>query len=473
MTCHTEITDLMNLNRGYHSNPDVITKNCWECHGEHYGRTFQIIRFDESKFDHNKSGFILRGSHTKLECSQCHKSEFIIEEKIKAKKKTYLGLSPACSNCHTDTHQGTLNKQCSNCHNEEKFKPAILFSHEKTNFRLTGSHIIVDCIKCHQKEIRNNKPFQKFADVKFKSCSNCHSDFHNGKFGNDCQSCHNTSSFHDVEILNGFNHSKTNFPLFGKHKKVKCENCHKGNLTNKPTFTKCYDCHEDYHKGEFVKNNIKSDCKECHTEMGFSPSTFTIEKHAKTKFELTYSHAATPCIVCHRTDNDWKFRLESEKCIDCHENIHGNEISEKYFDENKCETCHSSWSWKNVDFKHNKTDFQLLGKHKNVSCSDCHFVYNKDKVLNQRFSSLDQGCLQCHKDFHYGQFVENGKELCEHCHTFEDWNPVLFDHNNTRFSLNGAHKNLSCSKCHKEIEKGEVSYTNYKIKDVTCKSCHS
>jgi RNase P subunit RPR2 len=96
----------------------------------------------------------------------------------------------------------------------------------------------------------------------------------------------------------------------------------------------------------------------------------------------------------------------------------GNEISEKYFDGNKCDSRHSIWSWKNIDFKHNKTDFELLGKHKNVSCSDCHLVYNKGKVLNERFSSLDQGCLQCRKDFHNRQFVENGKELCEDCHTF-------------------------------------------------------
>ena len=473
MTCHTEITDLMNLSRGYHSKPDVITKNCWECHGEHYGKNFQIIRFDDSKFDHKESGFELKGRHKQLECSQCHKKGFILDEKIKSKKKTFLGLTPACKNCHEDAHQGTLDQNCSTCHSEEKFKPAVLFSHDKTNFKLTGSHEKVDCIKCHSKEKRNNKPFQKFADVKFSSCRNCHSDFHKGKFGNDCQSCHNTSSFHDVEIFNGFNHSKTNFPLLGEHKKVKCETCHKGSLTNKPKFNKCYNCHEDYHKGEFVKNNIKSDCKECHTELGFSPSTFTIEKHANTKFELTYSHAATPCITCHRNENNWKFRIKSEKCIDCHENVHGVEISEKYFDKNKCETCHSTWSWKNVDFKHNKTDFELLGKHKNVSCSDCHFIYNKGEVINQRFASLDQGCVQCHNDIHYGQFVENGKELCANCHTFNDWNPVLFDHNINRFSLDGAHKNISCSKCHKELEKGEVRYTNYKIKDVACKSCHS
>lgn len=186
--------------------------------------------------------------------------------------------------------------------------------------------------------------------------------------------------------------------MLGKHKNAKCENCHKGSLTNKPRFTKCYDCHE---------------------------------------------------------------------------NIHGNEISDKCFDENKCESCHSTWAWKNVDFKHNKTDFELLGKHKNVSCSDCHFIYNNSKVLKQRFASLDQGCVQYHKDIHFRQFVDSGKEFCVNCHTLNNWNPVLFDHNNTRFSLDGAHKNLSRTNCHKEIEKGEVRYINYKIKDAACKSCHS
>ncbi|MCB9208041.1 MAG: cytochrome C [Ignavibacteriales bacterium] len=473
LDCHSEITDLMNQERGFHSSSEVLSKDCWSCHGEHFGRTFQIVRFDKDGFDHNKSGFELKGKHKEIKCEDCHNSKHILVEKLKKKNSTFLGLGNQCKNCHEDIHQGTLSEKCSNCHTEEKFKPALKFNHENTKFKLTGSHINVDCLKCHIKEERNSKPFQKFAGVKFNSCNNCHEDFHKGKFGNDCASCHNPNSFKEVNILSGFDHNKTNFPLIGKHNLVKCENCHKGSLTNKPKFQKCYDCHEDFHKGEFVKNNLQTDCKSCHNEQGFSPSTFTLEKHSETKFQLANAHSAIPCFSCHLKETEWKFRISSEKCIVCHENIHANKISAEFFDENKCESCHSTIAWQNVEFDHNRTEFKLAGKHTDASCSDCHFVFEGEKIQNQRFAELNLNCTQCHKDIHLGQFIEEGLELCNECHTSENWQPILFDHSETRFPLDGAHNKVDCSKCHKTITDGEVQYINYKIEDVTCKSCHS
>lgn len=384
-----------------------------------------------------------------------------------------MGLNNECKTCHEDVHQETLRNRCANCHNEEKFKPASLFSHERTNFKLIGAHDKVECINCHKIEIKNSKKFQNFGDVKFNSCANCHNDIHKGKFGSDCKSCHNTDSFTKVDIANSFNHSKTNFPLVGKHNFVKCDNCHKGSLTNKPKYKYCYDCHEDYHKSEFVKNNIKADCKQCHTEKGFSPSTFTIDLHAMTNFKLTYAHEATPCNACHLKNERWTFIIEGKKCINCHQNIHNNEISEKFFDENRCESCHSTINWKQIEFDHKKTQFELIGKHKSINCSDCHINKKDNKIVNQKFAQLNQNCTQCHSDIHYGQFIENEIELCKDCHTNDNWKPTLFDHNKSRFALDGAHNKLECGKCHKAIMKGELKYINYKIEDVTCKSCHS
>ena len=473
LNCHTEIADLMNQNRGFHSNSEVVSKDCWSCHGEHFGRTFQMVRFDQDKFNHIKTGFEIKSSHQKLECKQCHKSEFILEPKLQLKQKTFLGLNTECKNCHDDVHQETLGSNCANCHNEDKFKPASKFSHENTKFILTGKHNRVDCIKCHILETKTKKVFQKFANVKFNNCTDCHKDVHAGKFGDNCKSCHDTNSFKEVNIANGFNHSKTNFPLIGKHKIVKCENCHKGSLTNRLKYKNCTNCHEDFHKGEFQKNNRQVDCKECHNENGFSPSTFTIEQHRISNFELANAHAATPCTACHRKEINWTFRIENDKCISCHENIHKKEINEKYFDENRCESCHTTTLWKHVNFDHAKTDFELLGKHKTTICSDCHIKYDGSKIINQKFAELNQNCTQCHNDIHFGQFIEDAKELCLNCHTNDNWNPTLFDHSKTKFILDGAHNKLDCTKCHKILKKGEQQYINYKIEDVTCKSCHS
>lgn len=416
---------------------------------------------------------MLKGSHKNLECINCHKSEFISDPKLKLKKKTFLGLNKECSTCHEDVHQKTLDINCAKCHTEEKFKPALLFSHDQTNFELVGAHDKVECINCHKIEKKNGKRFQSFRDVNFNSCADCHNDVHKGRFGKDCKSCHSTISFSKVNIANNFNHSKTNFPLVGKHNYVKCENCHKGSIANKPKYRKCYDCHEDYHKTEFVKNNIQTDCKECHTEQKFSPSTFTIENHSATNFKLTYAHAATPCNACHLKDKKWTFIIESNKCVNCHNNIHNSEISDKYFDENRCEDCHTTWSWKKINFDHNKTEFELNGRHKTVSCAECHIIKDGSNIITQKFSKLNQNCTQCHLDIHYGQFIKNEQELCKNCHTNDNWKPTLFDHNATRFMLDGAHEKLRCIQCHSAINNGESEYINYKIKDVTCKSCHS
>jgi hypothetical protein len=53
LDCHTEIKNLMDEEKGYHSSADVKGKDCVKCHSEHNGRDFRIINFDPEKFDHN------------------------------------------------------------------------------------------------------------------------------------------------------------------------------------------------------------------------------------------------------------------------------------------------------------------------------------------------------------------------------------------------------------------------------------
>lgn len=238
LDCHSEIKKLITNNRGYHSNSDVKGKECSSCHSEHHGRNFRIINFNPNTFDHNKTGFRLTGSHKSLDCSKCHNTRFITNSNLKKKHITYLGLNSDCKSCHEDYHQATLGNNCTDCHNTEKFRPAIAFDHSKTRYALTGKHLYVDCIKCHVIEKRNNKDFQKFNNLNFNNCSSCHTDVHKGNFGNDCKSCHSTSGFNLIN-QSAFDHSRTKFPLIGKHKLVKCNDCHKGGLSQKPLFAKC------------------------------------------------------------------------------------------------------------------------------------------------------------------------------------------------------------------------------------------
>ncbi len=472
LDCHKEIAGLINLNRGYHSNKKVKNENCWKCHGEHFGRNFQIIRFDENKFNHNEALYELAGKHKELECNKCHKKDFISDSKLKQKAKTFLGLTGECADCHEDVHRNTLGKDCASCHNEEKFKPAVKFNHDEAKFKLTGAHKNVGCEKCHAIENIDGKEFQRFTDIEFSSCNSCHTDVHKGKFGKKCASCHTTKSFTDVKNLKSFNHSKTAFPLIGKHKRVKCSSCHKGSLSFKPKFKYCYNCHSDFHDGEFENSGILRDCKECHNENGFSPSLFSMERHAELKFKLTGAHTAIPCTDCHYQGNKWKFRISGDNCIECHEDFHSSVRNSKFFTGINCESCHSTGSWQSVTFDHNKTKFELLGKHKEEKCESCHFKSEEGKIV-QHFNDLGTNCSGCHEDIHAGQFNESDSETCKTCHTFDNWEPTLFDHNNTGFALEGAHAKVECNQCHYAVSKGKVQYILYKIERTRCIDCHS
>ncbi len=226
-------------------------KECKNCHSEHNGRDFRIINFQPKGFDHIKAKFELKGKHAKLKCEECHQDKFIKYDSNKKRKGTYLGLETTCISCHEDVHQKTLGDKCQSCHGNDSFKPAVNFNHDNAKFQLTGAHKNVDCIKCHVKEKRNGKDFQKFTGLEFTNCTPCHKDIHNGKFGDNCTKCHNTNSF---KVLNGntFDHNKTRFPLKGAHANVKCSDCHGNNSLSKPKFDKCTDCHKDAHFGEFT-----------------------------------------------------------------------------------------------------------------------------------------------------------------------------------------------------------------------------
>jgi nitrate/TMAO reductase-like tetraheme cytochrome c subunit len=270
-----------------------------------------------------------------------------------------------------------------------------------------------------------------------------------------------------------FDHNKTNFPLVGKHQNVICSKCHGDNLNSKPRHQSCFDCHQDYHNGEFGAGTTLKDCSICHTLNGFEPSTFTISEHNQIEFKLTGAHLAVPCKSCHYQIDKWHFRNIGEKCIDCHKNIHGSEITEKYMQDNNCRKCHTIENWSTINFDHSVTTFSLEGKHKDISCRDCHYKEEGTGKKIFRFVLLNSKCETCHKDVHYDQFSENGNSDCGRCHTFDNWKPEKFNHNKTRFSLVGAHQKLECSKCHPVITENNNQYIKYKLDDFTCAACHS
>lgn len=471
LKCHTHLNERIKINKGYHASSDVSGKTCISCHSDHHGLKFDMIHFNSNEFNHNLTGYKLEGKHNQLKCKECHKKDYISNIEIKNKTRTYLGLNTTCLTCHTDYHQETLSKECSKCHNFEAFKPAPLFDHQQTKYPLKGKHLEVECNKCHAVNTKNGVKFQQFAGIKHNSCINCHKDVHNQKFGSNCAECHNVNSFRDIAIKGKFDHNKTNYPLLGAHKIVDCNKCHKGKLTDPVNHQNCYDCHDDYHKGAFKKNNIVVNCKECHNMNSFTASNYSIEKHQTTDFPLKGAHMATPCFICHQKDDKWVFKELGENCSDCHEDIHENYISKKYYPESQCENCHNEMQWNSIEFDHNKTGFELLGAHQKPSCRDCHFHESEEGKYIQKFLNLGKECKVCHSDIHQNQFDEK-YESCISCHNINKWKPSEFNHNKTRFALDGKHNELACNKCHEIMEKNGIKYTYYINNKIKCEDCH-
>lgn len=160
LTCHKEIETRIEKNTGYHAT--VKSKECAECHQEHLGRNYEIVRFDTATFDHSIVGFTLTGKHKSIGCRDCHNPGRISAPDVKKLpadqlKVTYLGLSPTCSSCHGDVHKGQFKEQCSSCHTTDEWKPASNFDHDNTDYPLTGSHKTVGCYSCHDRKMSDGK----------------------------------------------------------------------------------------------------------------------------------------------------------------------------------------------------------------------------------------------------------------------------------------------------------------------------
>jgi hypothetical protein len=578
--CHSDIGSRVANKRGLHASyhiPAGSSQGCVRCHSDHNGPNFPLIKWDPNKFDHKETGYLLEGKHAGLACNKCHLPEKIpaaerANIKVKDLSKSFLGIPQTCTACHKDFHEGRLGSNCLQCHNFVNWKDTSgKFDHNKTRYPLTGLHQQVKCEKCHTPDA-SGAP--RYKGLPFSKCDDCHADPHKGSFKDkSCQSCHNTSSWKRVStsgLNNNFDHSKTKYPLLGKHATVECVLCHaNGDFKKELAFAKCTDCHKDDHKGQFAKrqpdgiecsschnvegwkpslfdvkahaktgyplidghakiscdkchtpkgkdtifkivnfkrctdchkdehNNqfaakpYENQCDQCHNLKGYSPSTFTLAQHKKTRFELTGGHIAVPCTDCHKLaeknapKSKTPYHFDNLSCTSCHEDVHHDQFKERMAKIGKggkplgCEACHSTKSWKELDgFDHSTTTFPLAGAHRAVACIDCHKPPNLEtKLINVDFKKAPEKCEECHEDVHGGQFTkffENKVTQCADCHNATKWKPSLFDHDKrTTFALEGEHRNVACAGCHKlfkDVDGKQVLF--YAPTKKACADCH-
>jgi len=478
LDCHKEIKSLLTEKRGYHANSNVTKKDCFECHSDHHGRKFDMVRFDEKQFEHGLTGYVLEGSHEVVDCRKCHVPDNIEDKTLKKREMTFLGLDQKCLSCHEDYHQETLSSNdCVSCHNMKSFSPATEFDHDDTEFRLAGQHKVLDCAECHEKGQRKGKEFQEFNLTEFNDCKSCHEDPHRERFSGNCAQCHSEESFSALSAKGKFDHNVTGFTLKGSHNAIDCFSCH--TKTSNPTTVfkdrkateenNCAACHQDAHENKFG-----NDCAKCHTEQSFiSMKRMDFFDHTLTDYTLEGKHLEVDCKKCHK--KRFSAPIDYSACNKCHKDYHLGEFI-KNDTPADCIECHTvangfDYSLFSIE-QHQITAFPLKGAHNATPCYACHVDEKEDRWT---FRNLGSSCVECHNDLHKGYISEKyyPEQDCVNCHSNDAWSGIEFDHNLTGWPLDGKHIEVNCRDCHFDVsDSSEDLIQSFSALENKCATCH-
>jgi hypothetical protein len=229
----------------YNSAPDHTTlnypTNCEICHNS--------IAWEDVIFDHANTNFPLTGSHTSLNCDDCHSAG-------------YTGTSTVCYDCHQTVYEQTTNPNhvalslstdCESCHTTyPNWEPATFPVHNNF-YELLGAHASINnCDDCHNGNY-NNTP---------NTCIGCHENDYNNTnnpphqslgFQEDCLICHNMNGW----VPTSFDHAF--YPISNDHNNVDCNECH-----SEPGYQpQCMSCHDDDFLEEHEPGD-PTDCWSCH-----------------------------------------------------------------------------------------------------------------------------------------------------------------------------------------------------------------
>lgn len=373
-------------------------------------------------------------------CLDCH-NPVAVQKQLGQGTHSLVDAALHCAACHQD-HQGRT---------ANLLQPGLeRFDHNLTGFSLVWHAYDyqaqpMECQACHAVEAA--------FELDPGSCSDCHAAWdavfmlqHSLDYGPDCLACHDGR-----DRMADFDHSKTDFPLEGKHRATACIDCHRERIFEGLPL-ECQACHSepDSHKGLFA-----SACSDCHDPQGWSPAAWNGQpfEHATT---AGFSLARHPqqadgqpltCQDCHRGS------MEADTlpaCRECHALQNGQPFIDPHqtlFGE-QCLACHDGVD-RFSDFNHARV-FLLDGAHATLACQDCH--------AERKFAGIGQQCADCHAEpeIHAGFFGLN----CQDCHLTSAWSPAEL--HNHRFPLDhGEQGMVACQTCH------PANYVSY-----TCYGCH-
>lgn len=274
-----------------------------------------------------------------------------------------------------------------------------------------------------------------------------------GKLDISCSECHSVEGWKPLRDPLPFQHDKTGFKLVGAHAAVACASCHQG-LDFSLAKPDCLSCHKsDYENARTPPHEqFPTTCGDCHQETAWRPARFD---HNQTGFQLQGAHRTVECIECHRDG----FAGTPLDCFSCHEADYTGAVDPPHNElSTTCQDCHQQTAWQPARFDHNQTAFPLRGAHRTVDCVSCH---------RDGYAGTPMDCFSCHEtDFNAATDPVHDEFpiTCQDCHRESAWQPALFDHNQTRFPLRGAHRTVDCATCHT---------AGYAGTPLDCFSCHA
>ncbi len=455
---------------------NALKMDCVRCHNP----SGWTINYRTIQFDHDKTDYVLEGSHVQTDCKLCHSA--LVFDQVP---------STGCVSCHTDIHSQSVGNDCVRCHTSETWLvDNIPELHEENGFPLIGTHGNLSCVECHTSE--TTLRFDRVGN----ECISCHQDDYasaqnpnhqTAGFSTDCIECHNPLGFGwDSESIN-----HDFFPLTEGHDIQDCTQCHTtGNYTD--ASPDCVSCHQDDYAGTQDPNHTTSgfstNCVACHTtNPGWSPADFGNHDF----FPLTLGHDIQDCNQCHINGT---YAGLSPDCVACHQEDYSGTQNPNHTTagfSTDCVSCHTTNpGWTPATINHDF--FPLTLGHDIQDCVQCHTTAN--------YADTSADCVACHQD-DYDQTnnpnhqAANFPTDCVACHTTNPgWTPATFDHDGQYFPIySGKHREgeawndcvechpnpnsyaeFSCFQCHlqPEMDDKHKEENGYQYVSSVCLQCH-
>ncbi|HEU4731303.1 MAG TPA: cytochrome c3 family protein [Kofleriaceae bacterium] len=222
-----------------------------DCSACHTSDSWQLAQgAGASGFDHDRTGFLLRGAHVQARCTGCHNA-----------RSGGARPSASCDSCHRDPHRGRNDGTCAECHAATAWSDTrTLEQHRRTRMPLTGRHALIDCTACHRRSGE-----RATSDVP-ADCYACHRTeyhaitvhpIHDGSdgtppFSRDCGQCHRTSAWQPAianpgallsTVARVAEHDARFVLTTGSHRAVACSACHAD--PRRTRLVRCDGCHAD------------------------------------------------------------------------------------------------------------------------------------------------------------------------------------------------------------------------------------